>query len=61
MHKTGSEVTGKHSHWYRLEWHREDGRSRLISVSSFHHSAFLWEVCNVPSTAALVEHPSLNL
>ena len=34
MHKSGSEVTGKHSHWYRLDWHTEDGKSRLIPVSS---------------------------
>lgn len=34
MHKTGAEVDGKHGRWYRLEWHKEVGKSRLVQVSS---------------------------
>lgn len=34
MHKTGAEVDGKHGRWYRLEWHKENGKSRLVQVSS---------------------------
>jgi len=34
MHSTGAELDGKHSHWYRLEWHKEQKKSRLVQVSS---------------------------
>ena len=43
MHKTGAEVDGKHSHWYRLEWHKEQGKSRLVQVNYYGHNMFrLW-------------------
>ena len=35
MHKTGAEVDGKHSHWYKLQWHKEPGKSRLVQVVLF--------------------------
>lgn len=34
MHKTGAQVDGKHGRWYRLEWHREEGKSRLVQVGA---------------------------
>ena len=34
MHKTGAQVDGKHGRWYRLEWHQEEGKSRLVQVFS---------------------------
>ena len=34
MHKTGAQVDGKHGRWYRLEWHRAEGKSRLVQVSN---------------------------
>ncbi|KAL3150792.1 hypothetical protein ABBQ32_000558 [Trebouxia sp. C0010 RCD-2024] len=36
MHKSGAEVTGKHSHWYRLDWQREGGKSRLLPLLGPH-------------------------
>ena len=32
MHLSGAELDGKHSHWYRLEWLRDQGKSRLVQV-----------------------------
>jgi len=32
MHSTGAQLDGKHSHWYRLEWHKEQKKSCLVQV-----------------------------
>lgn len=40
MHSTGDRLDGKHSHWYRLEWHKEQKNSRLVQVSQSSSSLF---------------------
>lgn len=32
MHSTGAQLDGTHSHWYRLEWHKEQKNSRLVQL-----------------------------
>jgi len=32
MHSTGAQLDGKHSHWYRLEWHKEQKKSCLVQL-----------------------------
>lgn len=32
MHSTGDKLDGQHSHWYRLEWHNEMTKSRLVQL-----------------------------
>lgn len=39
MHSTGAELDGKHSHWYRLEWHKEQKNSRLVQVRNLSPAA----------------------
>ena len=33
MHKTSATAEGKHGRWYKLEWRKEAGKSRLVQVS----------------------------
>ena len=51
MHKTGAEVDGKHGHWYKLEWHREDGKSRLVQVGPLNKKSI--GAVYAPSTATV--------
>ena len=32
MHSTGDTPDGKHGRWYRLEWHKREGKSRFVEV-----------------------------
>ncbi len=41
MHSTGDKLDGKHSHWYRLEWHKEQKNSRLVQVRKLSLAATL--------------------
>ena len=42
MHSTGAQLDGKHSHWYRLEWHKEQKNSRLVQVRNSFLAATLF-------------------
>lgn len=41
MHSTGDKLDGEHGHWYRLEWSKEQGKSKFVLVSRHNdvHSA----------------------
>jgi sugar lactone lactonase YvrE len=41
MHSTGAQLDGRHSHWYRLEWHKEQKKSCLVQV----RKSFLAPIC----------------
>lgn len=61
MHKTGAQVDGKHGRWYRLEWHREEGKSRLVQVSApnqtkMHYTCML----NCDSCALVIDEMSVQ-
>lgn len=32
MHSSGAETDGQHGHWYRLEWSKEQGKSKFVLV-----------------------------